>query len=274
MAFPTTIAPIQPPPDDPFLYGWRYVRHADAEGGAQFDQIPLTLEDVLHPQEGDFIVHSEAHERRSLYLYDVFGARLADDPSAVVLHDVRVAWDIPGLKAHGPDLAVIFGVRERKNWSTFDVATEGVRPTVIVEITSPETAALDRSAKLEEYNLTRVPLYLIVDTLTYAGQPRLLILGYQQGPHGYRPIAADDNGRLWLDPLRLWIGVADNEIVCYDEAGQPLGDYRALAAETAALTAALTAETAARADAERRADEAEERLRTLEAELRRLRRES
>ena len=264
MAFPTTIAPIQPPPDDPFLYGWRYVHHTDPYGGDQFDQIPLTLEDVLHPEEGDFIVHSEAHERRNLYLYDVFGARLADDPSAVVLHDVRVAWDLPGLKAHGPDLAVIFGVRERKNWSTFNVATEGVRPTLIVEITSPETAALDRSAELEEYNLARVPLYLIVDTLPFAGQPRLLVLGYRQGPHGYQPIAPDEHGRLWLDPLRLWIGVANNEIVCYDEAGQPLGDYRA-------LTAALTAETAARADAERRADDAEERLRALEAELQRLR---
>jgi Uma2 family endonuclease len=116
-------------------------------------------------------VHSEVHERRNLYLYDVFGARLADDPTAVVLHDVRVAWDVPGLKAHGPDLAVIFGIRERenKNWSTFNVAAEGVRPTLIVEVTSPETAALDRSAKLEEYNLARVPLYVIIDALTYGG---------------------------------------------------------------------------------------------------------
>lgn len=257
MTAPTTIAPIQPPPDDPFLYGWRYVRRSEPEDSPEFDQVPLTLEDVLHPEESDFIVHSEAHERRNLYLYDVFGARLADDSTAVVLHDVRVAWDVPGLKAHGPDLAVIFGIRERKNWSTFNVAAEGVRPTLIVEVTSPETAALDRSAKLEEYNLARVPLYVIIDPLTYGGQPRLLVLGYWQGPHGYQPLAADERGRLWLDPLRLWIGVADNEIVCYDEADQPLGDYRA-------LTVALTA-------AERRADEAEERLRELEAELRRLR---
>lgn len=257
MAFLTTIATIQPPPDDPFLYGWRYVRHTDADSSDRFDQISLTLEDVLHPEAGDFIVHSEAHEQRNLYLYDVFGAQLADDPNAVVLHDVRVTWDIPGLEAHGPDLAVIFGVRERKNWSTFNVATEGVRPTLIVEITSPETAALDRLAKLEEYNFARVPLYLIVDTLPFAGQPRLLVLGYRQGPHGYQPMTADEHGRLWLNPLRLWIGVADNEIVCYDEAGQPLGDYRALAAALAA--------------AERRADDAEEQLRVLEAELQRLR---
>ncbi len=263
MTAPTTIAPIQPPPDDPFFYGWRYVRHTNEYGSEQFDQLPLTLEDVLHPEEGDFIVHSEAHERRNLYLYDVFSTRLGDDPGAVILHDVRVAWDLPGLKAHGPDLAVIFGVRERRNWSTFNVAVEGVRPTLIVEVTSPETAALDRSAKLEEYNVARVPLYVIVDTLTYEGRPRLLVFGYRQGPHGYQPLAPDERGRLWLDPLRLWIGVAGNEIVCHDENDQPLGDYRA-------ISAALAAETDARIAAEQRATEAEERLRALEAELRRL----
>lgn len=264
MTAPTTIAPIQPPPDDPFRYGWRYARRTSAADSPEFAQIPLTLEDVLHPQEGDFIVHSEAHERRNLYLYDVFGARLADDPAAVILHDVRVAWDIPGLKAHGPDLAIILGVRERKNWSTFDVAIEGVRPALIVEITSPETAALDRSAKLEEYTRARVPLYIIVDTLAYEGVPRLFVLGYRQGPQGYQPLAPNERGWLWLDPVRVWLGVADNELVCYDEAGQPLGDYRALAS-------ALAAETAARAEAERRVGEVEARLRALEAELRQLR---
>ena len=34
-------------------------------------------------------------------------------------------------------LAVIFGVRERQNWGTFFVAKEGVRPALIIEVTSP-----------------------------------------------------------------------------------------------------------------------------------------
>jgi len=41
--------------------------------------------------------------------------RLADAPTAVVLDDVRIVWDIPDLKPHGPDIMVIFGVRARKN---------------------------------------------------------------------------------------------------------------------------------------------------------------
>jgi Uma2 family endonuclease len=258
-------------PEDLFRYGWRYVRHVRPDGVPEYEQVPLTLEDVLHPQEGDFIVHNERHERRNLYLYDVFDTQLADDPTAVVLHDVRIAWDIPGLGAHGPDIAVIFGVRERKNWSTFDVAREGVRPTLIVEVTSPETAAIDRSNKLEEYNLARVPLYIIINTLSSGGRSQLLLLGYIQEPSGYQVLAPNERGWLWLDPVRVWLGIADNEIVCYNEAGQPLGDYRA-------LTATLNAEIAARIAAEKRATEeaearatAEAQLRVLEAELRRLR---
>ena len=279
-------------PADPFRYGWRYLQREAEDGSLVFEQVPLTLEDVLHPQEGDQVTHSEAHERRSRYLCDVLEAQLAHDPAAVVLQDVRVAWDVPGLKAHGPDIAVILGVRERKNWSTFDVAEEGVRPALIIEVTSPETAVLDRSAKLDEYELAGVPLYVLVDTVPRRRQPALRLLGYQLVADSYQALAPDERGRLWLAPVRLWLGVEGDEIVCYDEDGRPQGDYRALAAAVrAAESARAEAERAraeaeraqaeaerARGEAERRAEaeaaaraEAEARLQALEAELRRLR---
>src|SRR5207249_11903065 len=121
---PTAIAPTQP---DAYPYGWRYVRRPLPEGGEQIDQVPLTLDDVLHPQEGDQVTHSKHHQRICRYLVSVLEAHLANDVSAVVLDDVRVAWDVPDLKAHGPDIAVILGVRQQRNWSTFNVAEEGVR---------------------------------------------------------------------------------------------------------------------------------------------------
>jgi len=216
-------------PADPFRYGWRYVERWGEDGSLVIEQVPLTLEDVLHPQEGDQVTHSAAHQRRCRYLCDVLEAQLAHDPTAVVLQDVRVAWDVPGLKAHGPDIAVILGVREHKNWSTFDVAEEGVRPTLIIELTSPETAVLDRSAKLDEYELAGVPLYVIVDAVALR-QPAPRLVGYTRTPGGYLPMVPDERGRLWLAPVHLWLGVEGDEIVCYDEGGRPLGDYRALAA--------------------------------------------
>jgi Uma2 family endonuclease len=252
---------------DPYRYGWRYVRRDQADGTYVMEQAPLTLEDVLHTQEGDQVTHSDAHQRRRRYLVNVLEAQLAGDPTAVVLDDVRVAWDHPDLKPHGPDIAVILGVRARKNWSTFDVAAEGVRPALIIEITSPETASIDRSNKLEEYDLAGVPLYVIVDTVMLRKEPALRLLAYTQTPNGYQVLPPDERGWIWLAPVRTWLGVEQHEIVCYDETGQPIGDYRALAE-------ALTAETQARAEAERRAETAEERIRELEAELQRLRKGS
>jgi Uma2 family endonuclease len=252
---------------DPYRYGWRYVRRDQADGAYVMEQAPLTLEDVLHPQEGDQVTHSDVEGLRRRYLVNVLEAQLAHDPTAVVLDDVRVAWDHPDLKPHGPDIAVILGVRARKNWSTFDVAAEGVRPAVIIEITSPETASIDRSNKLEEYDLAGVPLYVIVDTVMLRKESALRLLAYTQTPNGYQVLPPDERGWIWLGPVRTWLGVERQEIVCYDETGQPLGDYRALAE-------ALAAETQARAEAVRRAETAEARIRELEAEVRRLRKES
>ena len=34
---------------DPYRYGWRYVCRPGANGRKVWEQVPLTLEDVLHP---------------------------------------------------------------------------------------------------------------------------------------------------------------------------------------------------------------------------------
>jgi colicin import membrane protein len=253
-----TLLPIEPPDDDPFRYGWRYVQRELPDGNLVVEQLPLTLEDVLHPEEGDQVTHSAAHQRRIRYLCNVFGACLAADPSAVVLDDVRIAWDVPELKPHGPDIMVIFGVRERKNWSTFDVAAEGVRPALIVEVTSPETASIDRSNKLDEYDLAGVPLYIIVDTVQRRGQPVLRLLGYRQTPGAYEPLIPDERGWLWIESLGLWLGIADNELHCFDADGVQLGDYTE-------INAALETERVARREAEARAQTEVEARREAEA---------
>lgn len=256
----TIIEEIRQPgdsPADPFRYGWRYRQTFDADGALVIKQLPLTVEDLLHPQDGDRVTHRAEHQRRRRYLCDIFEAQLRHDPTAVVLDDVRVAWDVPDLGAHGPDIAVILGVRERKNWSTFDVAQEGVRPALLIEITSPETASIDRSVKLEEYEVAGVPLYVIVDGVSRRRDTTLRILAYELTPSGYQPVTPNERGWIWLAPVQVWIGVVDNDIVCYDRSGQALGDYRALAERLAAETSARSA--------------AETRLRELEAELQRLR---
>jgi len=56
--------------NDPYPYGWRYIRFQNPDGEERWEQVPLTLEDIPHPQVGDFRMHSEEHERFCTYLYN------------------------------------------------------------------------------------------------------------------------------------------------------------------------------------------------------------
>jgi colicin import membrane protein len=145
-----------PPGLDRFRYGWRYVRVVRPDGTEEFEQVPLTLEDVLHPKVGDFIVQSDPHDCDRAYLKAVSKARLEGDRTAIVLSDCRVDFNIPGVEPLGPDLAVFLGVRRRLMWSTFDVAEEGARPALVAEVTSPETRINDVELKVDYYRRARV----------------------------------------------------------------------------------------------------------------------
>jgi Uma2 family endonuclease len=298
----TTIYPADEN-DDPYRYGWRLEYEWLPDGRYAYRYIPLTLEDVLHPQEEDHIVHSDLHQILCTYLHSVLRALLQHIAGAVVLYDVRVAWDVPGLKPLGPDIVVIFGVREMRNWSTFDAAEEGVRPSVIIEVTSPEYRYQDTEVKVPLYEQAQVLYYIIVDTGTRLNDFSLRVFGYHLTADGYRELLPDVQGRLWIEPLGLWIGIEVQEgqraLWLYDAAGDRIGDYAAVAAQLADVQQAreraeaqaraeaaaraeaeaqARAEAAARAEAEAQARaeaaaraKAEARLRMLEDDLRRLR---
>src|SRR6516165_6777288 len=132
--------PAQP---DPFRFGWRYVRVQGPDGAESLKRVPLTLKDVLFPRTGDFIVQTDLHDSDSNYLKDVFKARLVGDPQAAVVSDCRVDWNLEGVEPLGPDIGVFRRVKRHKDWATLDVAAEGVRPAMVVEVTSPDTRKND-----------------------------------------------------------------------------------------------------------------------------------
>ncbi len=127
----STVSMSGPPrrtPDDadPFRLGWRFVKVRRPDGTEVWEQVPLTEEDVLFPEEGDFIAQTEYHHIDMNYLWALFRARLAADPTALVLGDCRVDWNIPGVRPLGPDVAVFFGLGPRRgDIGTLDVAAEG-----------------------------------------------------------------------------------------------------------------------------------------------------
>jgi hypothetical protein len=95
---PQTAALLDQNTADPFRYGWSYVRRTRPDGLIALEQVPLTLEDLLHPQQGDHVTHSRDHGRFRKYIANVLEARLQNDPGAAVLIDVRVAWDVAELR--------------------------------------------------------------------------------------------------------------------------------------------------------------------------------
>jgi len=217
-------------------------------------------------------VHSDRHETDRMYLTSVLRERLEPSGIAIVLTDVRIAWDVPNLRPHSPDVTVIPGLPARRNWSTFDVRDEGQRPALIIEITSPETRQNDLEAKVEHYAWARVAQYVIVDT-TRSEPRQLRLLDYRLVGDRYVRQRLDANGRVYLAIARLWVGIMGDHVVCYDEQGVEIGDYtevvrrarqeaaaRALAEERARL-----AEEQARREAEARAAAEEQARREAEA---------
>lgn len=256
------IQPLQPQAD-PFRYGWRYVRKERPDGSVEFDQVPLTLEDVLHPQDGDVMPQNTPHDRDWTYLGEVLRGQVADDPTALITSDLIIVWDVPGLKHHSPDLGVIFGVRDpQAERSSFSVAEEGVRPALLIEIVSPAYRVNDVETKVDHYHRAGVPWYVIVDREDMDGPVRLI--GYRAEADGYVQLPLDERGRLWLEPVGVWLGTQGNRVVCYSETGEEIGDY-------VQVTKNLAEAEARAAEAEERAREAELRAAAAEAQLRELR---
>lgn len=269
------------PDDDPWCYGWRYLQRPIPGDEDHMERVPLTLEDVLHPEEGDYIIHSDRHESDRLYLAQVLHTCLAASGGALVLSDVRITWDQSLLGSHNPDLMVIPGLNEQRDWRSFDVAKEGLRPCLIIELTAPATRSNDLDAKVYHYAYGGVAQYIVVDDAGRGETRQLNLVGYHLVGHSYHMQAPDAAGRLWLDVAQIWLGVKGERVICYDQQGQELGDYSA-AIQLAAVAKARAAsaeslvryETEARSEAEERAAsadearaEAEARVATLEARI-------
>jgi colicin import membrane protein len=270
-------SPSAGPAPDPFRFGWRWVKSSSGNGvPGESRLVPLTPDDLLHPQEGDEIPENTTQARDRRYLADVLTLRLRDRPRVRVLSDCLVDWGVRGLKEHSPDISVFDEVRDPA-WQggLFRVAEQGARPVLTIEIVSPDAAAPrvrdnDVVIKVDHYYRARVPQYVIIDQEREGGPRRLL--GYRRGRRGYLPVAPDEQGRLPLEPVGLLLGLRANWAVCYDAAtGEEILDFTGMAEARAAEAQARAAEAQARQAAESALAAAEARIRELEGKPRRRR---
>jgi colicin import membrane protein len=264
----TTVEPqTSPPPEkeDPWRLGWRYLPEVGPDGKTRYKQVPLTQDDLLHPQEEDFIVNNGVHDDICTYLRNALFAHFAGRPDVVVLHDYRVDWGVEGVQPLGPDFSVFDNVRvpwDRMR-GTFYVAELDARPLLAIEVTSPTTRKVDLDEKVDLYFRACIPYYAIVDPrpLPKDGY-EILLMGYQfDSPkrRKYHRDRLDERGRLWLETIGLWLAPEGEVLACYDEQGRRLMEH--VEAVQAVQQAQLRVETA------------EARLKEMEAELQRLRQE-
>jgi hypothetical protein len=210
-----------------FPYGWRYVRRGDT-----LEQVPLTLEDVLHPQEDDVIPENTLHEDDCSYLKAEFSSRPVSPPVALVTRDLIVNWGVPGIRNHSPDVGVFVGLsHDPRPTGTLELAPLGGRCELVVEVVSPSTRKNDVVDKFDHYYRIGIPLYVILDQEEEGG-PRSLH-AYRHTPAGYAEVPPDAQGRVLLPPLGLLLGLRDDRAVCFDAVtGEEMRDHAGLKQET------------------------------------------
>lgn len=253
---------LPPPGPDPFRYGWRYVMERDKNGAEKSVQIPLTQEDVLHPQEGDCIVQTPLHDLVRGYLRDAGKGHFDGRADIIIISDNRVDWGSKQGWIHGPDWALFSG--SKKPWgllkATLKLKEFGAKTECLIEVTSKGARHNDYGPKMQEYFLVGVPQYVIVDIPDEGKEGAIRIFGFQAGKTQFEPMQADDKGRLPLGGSDLLIGVEGSNVYLEDAQGRRLPDFEAWKARAEQAEERIAAEQAARL-------EMESRLRALEAEL-------
>jgi Uma2 family endonuclease len=259
MAEPVRKIPPDQEPDwrrergDPFPYGYRWRRVRLPSGEEKDEMIPLTAQDVLDPQFGDKVPQTEAHFRLVFSLADLLLRRYQAREDVLVLGDVQIYWDVPGLAKTSPDIAVVPGIRKNRvrRSRVFEVAEEGARPCLIIEVVSDSDAAMRRNdyeKKVEIYQRVGVREYLIFDQ-PFTERGRFQMTGYRLGTGGrYRRIEPDAQGRLLSETTGLLFGVTEDDSLLVADAGtgeplrtslQEVEARRAAEAEIARLRAEL-----------------------------------
>ena len=224
MALPA-LQPTEPYLDDDEPEGFvlRIVERAD--GTVEEQQLPLTMELLLHPREGDKMTQSDFH---SLLLSSLLERIRCLEPGVAVFTDLLFCWDRPGLPDAAPDVAVVAGLSGTRIEITnqvqgkFDVASFGRRPHLMIEVVSPRHKRLrekDLKHNVKDYARAGVREYLIVNPGRMYSMAPLQLLGYRlEDGSEYTEIEPDEQGRILSettgllfgsDPDRRWIEIFD-----------------------------------------------------------------
>ncbi len=264
---------------DPFFYGARWVPVDRGAGRTDLEQVPLTEDDLLDPQEGDEMPQGTLHDDIAISLRQRLRSWFKErEPQTAVFHDLKVRWPAERKSSPAPDLCVVRGLPDpQAERDSFDAPGEGAAPCLVIEVTSPSTRRTDLGRKIDFYARVGVEEYFIIDTASWRrGTGSLSLIGRRLLEGSYSRIEPNEQGRLRSRVAGLLLSVRPDgpEVVLENaETGQEVlseSAQRALAEAAARQTAEQRAEAEAtgRQEAEQRTQVAEQRTQVAEQRTR------
>jgi len=211
-----TLDGIEIEPDDEPL-GYREFEVRLPDGTIGLDQIQLTPDDLLFPEEDDRHLQIPEHSTDVAVILRAFFSRLNNFPDSYAVYDYRVDFNIPGVRPLGPDL-IFFQCREPGPDETLNIARDGAQVHAIIEVTSRATRSNDFGIKKDVYEQAGVPIYIIVDGVGRKKARKIRLHGFRNGPSGFTPIVPDPEGRVLIDSLGILLGVEGPQVSCFDAA--------------------------------------------------------
>ncbi len=235
----------------PYEYGFRYVEYTLPDGTQKIAEEPLTIEDILFPQEGDQVAHREDHNVTTSCLRDGMKVQGVQDPTLHVFDDVLIDFGVAGLPAMCPDVTMLKGDLDMdKLRSIVRVEDEDVEVVLVAEVTSPGTRHIDVPenmlneaelrklrreqaenpnvrSKFELYALAGIPLFVISDNARrkdrYTPPPFYVFRLNEAGE--YEELERDDNGRVWIEEVGMALGQGKTDLAWFNDAGKELGTF-------------------------------------------------
>lgn len=207
-----------------------------ADGEIDIIQIPLTPEQALHPEEDYIMTDSRLQDLISAAISEMLRSHCTD-PHTIIPRNLLIKWDNPALKKHAPDVCVIPNVRDPyTNWTTFNVAQEGTRPCLIIEVVSVSSKEHDRVTKVDHYARAKVQEYVYIDYWMRKGQMVWEIAGFRLHGDHYLPMLPDEDGAIYCETVGVRMGIEDGRVWMenYETGERLLTNEEAQAARRAA----------------------------------------
>lgn len=214
-----------------------------------------------------------SHTNMAVELRNMLRAWSALHPEMTVFHDLIFEWDHPGIGNYAPDIAVVPNVRDPdEDRGVFNVAREGTRPVLVIEVVSPKTRSTDKGRKVRDYARLGIQEYVYIYTRKNRRGVVSEIVGHRLRNGIYERTPVDEDGAVYCEAISVRIGI-HNGIVWAEDAttGKELMSHMEIAQAYSAVDDRAAAAEDRAAAAEDRAAIAEDRIAELEAQLRALR---